>query len=129
MKKFLIAVLTILILGSVAPAMAQNVDANVSWTQSDYDQVNYWILYWGATAGGPYDVGQQRIDKTMLQPDQSETVTIQYPANAKTTYYFVIVAFKDASLFSGNSNEFPFTVDFVKPGEPVDLRITIIPAS
>ena len=129
MKKLLALAAAVLMLGSVAPAIAQSVNATFAWEQQDYDQVNYWMLYWGANAGGPYDVGSQRIDKTMLQPDQSETVTIQYPPDALTTYYFVLVAFKTTDLFSANSNEVPLTVDFVKPGTPLNLRVTIVPAS
>lgn len=109
-------------------AVAGDVDARFSWTQPDYDVVNYWVLYWGDTDGGPYEVGSLQFDKTALQPDQSNVFTIPYPDGAKTTYYFVLVSFVDAEHYSGNSNQVPLEIDYIPiPGEPLQLQVTIIP--
>lgn len=129
-RKFfiLIAFLFVLLVPVITLAQSAPVDATFAWEQPDYDECNYWILYWGAQSGGPYTVGQVRIDKEILQPEQSKQVTISYPENAKTTYYFVMVAFKDETIYSNNSNEVPLEVDFRNPpGTPVNLRVTIIP--
>lgn len=105
-----------------------DVDRTFAWEQADYDVVNYWKLCWGAASGGPYDIDCRQIDKTMIQESQEAPVTIPYPDNAKTTYYFVLVAFTDVDHFSGNSNEVPLEVDFIPiPATPVNLRVKIIP--
>jgi len=129
MKKLLSFLIVVLFLVGV-PALADDQDATFAWEQPDYDKVNYWILYWGGAAGGPYDVGQVQIDKTMLQESQSVPVVIPYPPDAKTTYYYVLVAFIDSAKFSGNSNEVLLEVDFrIPPGTPLQLRVTITPGS
>ena len=128
-KKFLILLMSFLFF-LPCYALAGDVDATFAWEQTDYDKVNYWILYWGAAAGGPYEVGQQQIDKTMLQESQTAPVVIPYPADAKTTYYYVLVAFVDTTLFSPNSDEVFLEVDFrIPPDQPLQLRVTITPGS
>ena len=107
---------------------ADDVDATFEWTQTDYDKVNYWILSWGVSSGGPYTVKSVQIPKSIIDPEQMVPVIIQYPANAKTTYYYVLRAFVDAEHFSGNSNEVFLEIDFIyTPQDPVQLKVLIIP--
>ncbi len=127
-RVFLIIFVAILLL--IPPnVVAQDVNATFAWEQSDYDATNYWKLYWGLTSGGPYAVDLLKITKELAQESQTAPVVINYPADAKTKYYYVLVAFKDTTHFSGNSNEVFFEADFIEaPGTPVQLRIIITPA-
>lgn len=131
MKKYFMAflfALFIIPLLIVNVVVAADVNATFEWTQPDYDNVNYWKLYWGEAAGGPYEVGELQFDKADLQENQSATFTIPYPDGAQTTYYFVLVAFQDATHYSGNSNEVFLEIDFIPtPGAPLQLRVTIVP--
>ena len=128
MKRFLTFLLIALLLGTAA--YADDKTATFEWDYpSDYDTITHYVLYWGATAGGPYDVGQQRIEKSDLGGGTTADIVITYPPNAKTTYYYVLVAFRD-DLFSENSNEVSLEVDFrIPPNQPLNLRVTISPAS
>lgn len=132
MQKKVLLSIVVLLLALLVPAFAvaqtAPVDATFAWEQPDYENVNYWILYWGDQPGGPYTVGEVRIDKTQVGENQSAPVTIPYPDGAKTTYYFVLVAFQDVDHYSDNSNEVPLEIDFIPlPGTPVNLRVTITP--
>ncbi len=128
MKKFIAIIFVVLLLMFPMSAIADDVNATFSWTQTDYDQVTYWVLYWGSATGGPYTVGNTQIDKSIIDPQQTAPVIIQYPPNAKTTYYYVLVAFHDADHFSSNSNETELEVDFILiPGAPVQLQVIITP--
>ncbi|MCP4156686.1 MAG: hypothetical protein GY757_53730 [bacterium] len=130
--RFMAILFVLLFLLLTVAAQAGDVDATFAWEQTDYAEVNYWILYWGSAAGGPYDTGQQQITKTLLQESQTVPVVIPYPPDAKTTYYFVLVAFKTVAagdLFSANSNEVSLEVDFILPQQPLQLRVTITPGS
>jgi len=129
MKKIVLLILFLLVpLLVVTPAPAADVPALFEWVQPDYDIVNYWVLYWGDTTGGPYEIGSQQFDKADLVEDQSNTFTIPYPDGAKTTYYFVLVSFVDTEHYSGNSMEVYLEIDYIPvPGEPLQLKVTIIP--
>jgi len=94
--------------------MAQADDKSVTFAwdyPTDYDQITHWKLYWGTQAGGPYETGEAQINKSMLGSTTQTDIVIQYPPNAKTTYYYVLVAFKD-ELYSANSNEVSVEGDF-----------------
>ena len=129
MKQFLIALtLSIILIIPISALSQEPVNRTFQWEQSDYDKVNYWILYWGLTSGGPYGVDYKRIDKTILAESQEAPVVIHYPANAKTKYYFVLMAFWDAEHHSGFSNEVSLEMDFIyTPQDPLQLRVIITP--
>ena len=128
MKKIL-AVFAMLLVITTA-AFADDKQATFSWDMpADYDTITHYVLYWGAATGGPYDVGQARIEKTDLAGGTSADITITYPPDAITTYYYVLVAFRD-DIFSPNSNEVSLEVDFrVPPNQPLNLQVIITDGS
>lgn len=105
---------------------AEDKQATFGWDMPpDYDTITHYVLYWGLATGGPYDTGQARIEKSDLAGGTTANITINYPPNAKTTYYYVLVAFRD-DLFSANSNEVDLEVDFRQaPATPLNLTVTI----
>lgn len=126
MKKFLIIVLAFALLAGTAGAANQKI--RFSWDQTDVGRVNFWRLCWGTKAGGPYKVGCLDIHKDDLQ-DKKYTATINYPSNRLTRYYFVLVALKDGSHFSKNSNEVSHAVDLRTVPAPFNLTVEIVPAA
>ncbi len=129
MKRLLLIIFVVISLLVSTNVFAQDVHATATWEQPDYAKVNYWVLYWGLSPGGPYVEGNVTITKELLQPNQTAPVMITYPADVKTTYYYVLIAFKDRDHFSGFSNEADLEVDFIElPLEPVQFNIIIRPA-
>lgn len=125
---WLLTIVGLICLIIIPTSFSADVTAKFEWRQPNYDTVQYWKLYWGTAAGGPYEVGEQQFDKTDLQEDQSNNFTIPYPDESVTTYYFVLVAFVDDTHYSGNSNEVLLEMDFITlPGAPLELRVTIVP--
>lgn len=103
-------------------ASADIVGATATWTQPDIDNVDYWILYWGATSGGPYGVGSVTIQKSdLIGGVTKKDINVDFPVGV-TAYYFVIVAF-NAEGNSADSNEFLFSTG-VTPQAPTALQVT-----
>lgn len=122
MKKLMI-ILSMLVLITAVPfnATAQIVDATAVWTQSDYDTTDYWILYWGAASGGPYEDGNITVNKAeLINNETKKDINVYFP-DGVSVYYFVIVAF-NAQGNSPDSNEFAFSIAQV-PEAPFGLQV------
>lgn len=126
MKKVALAVLVLFCVFAI-PVQADDIVHTFAWDQeANIDVVNYWMIYWGTTAGGPYDVGSVRIDKVSETVAQQADATVIYPGGQKTTMYFVCVSFIDSEHFSINSNEINHTEDLIgQPACAVNFRFIL----
>lgn len=126
MNRIILFTLVLILSVFSAAAHAGNEKLKFSWDQENLDRVNFWRLCWSKTQGGPYTTGCIDIHKDDLQ-DKKYTATISYPNNRLTRYYFVLVALKDDTHFSRNSNEVSHAVDLRQVSVPLNLTVEIIP--
>lgn len=130
MKKLFafIAVLLLIFVAIPGLAQAQTKTLTFQWEQPlPLTDVAGWVLYYG-TAPGQY---QGYVDFVYQSPDPGTTNTftrdtvITPPAGSETTYYFVLTAHDLSGNESDFSNEVMARIDFLAPGVPLNLRVTI----
>ena len=124
MRKYLLVVLALLLFASVCFAGTKTLTA--TWQQAipTENDLAGWKLYKATVAGGPYT-----LDRTIPYVSQQTTYTssapITVPDGQLTTLYFVLSAFDTSGNESGKSNEVQVQIDFLPPGNPFQLIITI----
>jgi len=121
MKKLFLAILAmVLVLAMVGLAFAGQKTVNFSWSQTipPTNDLAGWKLYQAATSGGPY-TETDIIPFTTAQDTYSFSKMMDFPDNAITTFYFVILAYRQ----NGNPSQYSTEM----PGGPVDLIFPVAP--
>jgi len=123
MKK-LVAILLILFFLFVVNLSAKSVGVQFGWQQDipSPNDLKGWKLYKSSTAGGPYSLITE-IPFVTVQTEYTVTVSIDYPDNQKTKYFYVLTAIDISNNESGYSNEVAKEVDFLSPVAPKVFRI------
>lgn len=132
MKKLILALFLSVFLAF--PAFAVNKTLTFQWEHdllnsdgTPADDLAGFRLYW-STSSGAYTVDDS---VTVNYVPNGNTFTVDQeiiaPDNAETTFYFVVTAFDDEGNESGYSNEVSETLDFLAPGVPFNLTITVVP--
>ncbi len=137
-RKTLMALLVAVFLLAVAiipAATQQGVQIDFQWDQANIGpDFQGWKMWASTSPGGPYDYAKDAqgnaipLFEVAYDPANptgpfTGTGSIQAPANAETTFYFVVNAWDNAGNNSPDSNEVAYTVDFAGPDAPV-LSIT-----
>lgn len=127
MKKFLVAlVLVLAVVFCGLPAMAGDKQLIFQWEQTLTSDFYGWKLYMSETAGGPYiQFGADIVYDGNPASDYSSTEILTSPDGQEKTYYFVVNAWDIEGNFSGDSNEVNVLIDFLAPGVPVSLTVTV----
>jgi len=95
-----------------------------SWTQNEPDRVTSWRLYRSDVSGGPYtEIDHIIWDGTSTTLTSSQSIIPE--AGQKETYYFVVVAFGEDGISSGDSNEVTVTIDRRPAPKVINLRVTV----
>ncbi len=129
MKKLLsLFFVLVLCLAFVDPVVAQTkqIDLTFDWQQTIPADFYGWKMWYSATSGGPYT--QLGSDILYTPPPTSAYTSdemVVAPDNAETTFYFVVNAWDTDDNNSADSNEVSYTADFLAPGTPVQLNVTI----
>lgn len=137
MKKFILIIALILFVVVIPHAAEVNKTLTFEWNQpGDLTYLKEWRLYWGDTAGGPYDVQEVAIipftGGSTIYSGQVSPVVKGNPAT-HVTKYFVLVACGDVPQSdkttkyecSENSNEVShdFWIPAVGFSAPVTFQI------
>lgn len=124
MKKLLMITVAFLLMAGIA--VAANVDLEASWQQPDYDRTDRWAVFHSTVSGGPYtEIGT--LTKAEAEADGVvKEFTIVSPDGQRVMHYFVVVAYDDDfGIWSGNSNQAEFEVDFSAVADPTNLTVII----
>ena len=121
-KKIFFTVALILL---AVPVLAADSTITFGWDQSDVARVTGWRLYQSDTAGGPYTQAGSDIIYDGTSTEFTSDYVLDVPANAETTYYFVVRAYNEYGE-SGNSNEVSKTYNTQVPQPPFTLIIKVV---
>jgi len=128
MKIRIISLLVLVALCIVPPVMTQTTgekELTFQWEQPlPPEDLAGWYLYYG-TAPGVYNRTAVFNYSGAPSAVYTQDFTLTSPTGQTVTYYFVLTAFDSSGNESGFSNEVMAKVDFLAPGVPVNLRVTI----
>jgi len=121
MWKFIVGLFLIFTLFSFS--IANPINITFGWGQDlpSPNDLRGWKLYKSSSAGGPYSF-MTEIPFATVQTEYTVTVTIDYPNNQKTKYFYVLTAIDTSGNESGYSNEVAKEVDFLSPVAPKNFK-------
>ncbi len=127
-RKALITLLIAVFLVVVAVPFAYAGDKQLTfqWEQTLVPDFDSWKLYMSEVSGGPYtQFGAKIVYDGTPSPNYSISKVLTSPDGQEKTYYFVVNAWDDKGNFSADSNEASAVIDFLAPGVPVTLTVTV----
>lgn len=98
---------------------------NFAWNQEMSADFAGWKLYSSETAGGPYTLFTTVNYNGTVLPEYTSSQNLVSPDGEQKTYYFTLTAFDLAANESGRSNEVSTVIDFLAPGVPIQLKVTV----
>lgn len=102
--------------------VAKSID--MAWNITDA-RITKWQIFVSDTAGGPYQVLTSIDNKEGMETTYSVEGETLFPAGAKTTKYFTMVAFAPYDIFSANAPEVAITVNKRPPSGVVNFKIIL----
>jgi hypothetical protein len=125
MKK-LICVVSILAMVLLAgTAFAGTKTLTFAWGQTLSTDFAGWKLYRATIAGGPYTLMTTINYTGTPQTEYTSPQSLVSPDGQQVTYYFTLTAFDQAANESARSNEVSAVIDFLAPGVPIQLKVTV----
>jgi len=101
-------------------------DSNeVSHTVSNAVLVNYWVVYYSETSGGPWTALSTIQNAGQATPTITDPLTVVQSGEIKTIY-FTVVSFVDDTLYSQNAQETSVIVDKRIAVPPTNLTKTVV---
>jgi hypothetical protein len=98
----------------------------LAWGQPDSDRAKFWRVYY--KIGGTEFVELAKVDNTGQTELTVQAPFDKVPPGSAATVYFVVVAFKDNSVYSPNSAEAEVVIDRIEsvpPPPPSNIRFKI----
>ena len=129
MKKMFIVFLSILFVClSFGAAQAEEDTLKFTWGQQEIcPDFAGWHIYQSETSGDYGDVPAFDVPYVNKQEDYNATEMIISPDGEEHIYFFVMTAYDLKGNESIYSNECNATIDFLAPGIPFSLTVTVTP--